>query len=84
VPTPTRWPCLFPQHGPGRKHERPIALTALAAGDGRRSPVTLIRGLSHSDGCRALNREVVGGRAYSYPRYFFSKEYADAHVGPKR
>jgi hypothetical protein len=21
------WPCLFPQHGPGRKHERKIALT---------------------------------------------------------
>jgi hypothetical protein len=21
------WPCLFPQHGPGRKHERPIHLT---------------------------------------------------------
>jgi hypothetical protein len=20
------WPCLFPQHGPGRKHERRIAL----------------------------------------------------------
>ena len=20
------WPCLFPQHGPGRKHERPIVL----------------------------------------------------------
>jgi hypothetical protein len=22
-------PCLFPQHGPGRKHERPIALAVL-------------------------------------------------------
>jgi hypothetical protein len=22
------WPCLFPQHGPGRKHERTIQLTA--------------------------------------------------------
>src|SRR5690348_16873886 len=21
------WPCLLPQHGPGRKHERPIVLT---------------------------------------------------------
>ena len=20
------WPCLIPQHGPGRKHERPIVL----------------------------------------------------------
>jgi hypothetical protein len=24
-----RWPCLFPQHGRGRKHEREIALTRL-------------------------------------------------------
>ena len=22
------WPCLFPQHGPGRKHERAIRLTS--------------------------------------------------------
>jgi hypothetical protein len=22
------WPCLFPQHGPGRKHERKIQLTS--------------------------------------------------------
>lgn len=22
-----QWPCLLPQHGPGRKHERPIVLT---------------------------------------------------------
>jgi hypothetical protein len=21
------WPCLFPQHGPGKKHERKIELT---------------------------------------------------------
>jgi hypothetical protein len=23
---PKHWPCLFPQHGPGRKHNRRIAL----------------------------------------------------------
>ena len=28
------WPCLFPQHGPGRKHERRIALT-----DWQRAPL---------------------------------------------
>ena len=26
------WPCLFPQHGPGKKHERKIDLAELAAG----------------------------------------------------
>lgn len=31
------WPCLFPQHGPGRKHERRIEL-ALAAGPRRPGP----------------------------------------------
>ena len=32
------WPCLFPQHGPGRKHERPIVLEHVAAR--RSSPST--------------------------------------------
>jgi hypothetical protein len=26
--TSKHWPCLFPQHGPGRKHERKIELEA--------------------------------------------------------
>ena len=33
------WPCLFPQHGPGRKHEREIALT-----DWQRSLVATLAG----------------------------------------
>ena len=32
------WPCLFPQHGPGRKHERPDRAGGLAAGDRRAAP----------------------------------------------
>ena len=31
--------CLFPQHGPGKKHERRITLEAMAAGDCRCPPV---------------------------------------------
>ncbi|MGW3229576.1 hypothetical protein [Kitasatospora sp. NPDC001095] len=27
VSTSKHWPCLFPQHGPGPKHRRPIVLT---------------------------------------------------------
>lgn len=27
------WPCLFPQHGPGRKHNRPIVLEPTTALD---------------------------------------------------
>jgi hypothetical protein len=69
------WPCLFPQHGAGRKHERPIVLagwqTALVA----QHPDRLLRGLIHSDGCRFIN----SGRNWTAPRYSFSNRSADIH-----
>ena len=49
------WPCLFPQHGPGRKHERKIELTPWQQELVDLDPRPLIRGLLHSDGCRVLN-----------------------------
>ena len=49
------WPCLFPQHGPGRKHERRIELTRWQQELVDRDPRPLVRGLLHSDGCRVLN-----------------------------
>jgi hypothetical protein len=67
------WPCLFPQHGPGRKHERRIELTAWQQHLVDKDPRPLIRGLLHSDGCRVLNW--VNGTAY--PRYHFSNVSAD-------
>jgi hypothetical protein len=73
----THWPCLLPQHGPGRKHERPIVLTHWQQTIADAHPWPLIRGLIHSDGCRVINRVVVGGTAYAYPRYLFSNESAD-------
>ena len=70
------WTCLFPQHGPGPKHKRPIVLEPwqrwIAV---ERNPQLLLRGLVHSDGCRAINR-VQGGR-YEYVRYMFSNRSAD-------
>ena len=71
------WPCLFPQHGPGRKHERPILLT-----DWQRTTVDehcreFVRGLIHSDGCRCINRVMAKGKSYSYVRYFFSNRSRD-------
>ena len=62
------WPCLLPQHGPGRKHERKIELTPWQQELVDLDPRPLIRGLLHSDGCRVLNW--VNGTAY--PRYHFS------------
>ena len=67
------WPCLFPQHGPGRKHERKIELTPWQQELVDLDPRPLVRGLLHSDGCRVLNW--VNGTAY--PRYHFSNVSAD-------
>lgn len=69
------WACLFPQHGAGPKHKRPIVLTdwqheiALV-----RYPYLLLRGLIQSDGWRGSNR--IAGR-YAYSRYLFSNRSAD-------
>ena len=67
------WPCLFPQHGAGRKHERLIALAPWQQELVDRWPAMLLRGLIQSDGCRVLNR--VNGKAY--PRYQFTNASED-------
>ena len=75
-----RWPGLLPQHGPGIKHERPIALTEWQLEITRRHPKPLIRGLLHSDGCRFINRVRHGEKVYAYPRYMFSNRSRDIHA----
>jgi hypothetical protein len=69
------WPCLFPQHGPGRKHERPIVLEAWQREIVEAHPGDFLRGLFHSDGSRTKNwatRMVAGERKrYDYPRWEF-------------
>lgn len=70
------WPCMFPQHGAGPKHKRPITLEPWQRWIAiERNPELLLRGLIHSDGCRTINR-VKGGR-YSYVRYMFSNRSED-------
>ncbi len=49
----THWPCLLPQAGPGRKHERRIALDPWQDQVVRAHPGDFVRGLFHSDGCSA-------------------------------
>ena len=75
------WPCLFPQHGPGRKHERKLLLA-----DWQREIVTghpgdFLRGLFHSDGSRSNNwaTKTVGGvkKRYDYPRWQFVNHSSD-------
>ncbi|MEV8601383.1 transcriptional regulator [Streptomyces griseoviridis] len=75
------WPELFPQHGPGKKHERRIVLEPWQQAIVDAHPWEFIRGLIHSDGCRIVNwttRVVAGERKrYEYPRYFFSNKSDD-------
>lgn len=70
------WTCLFPQHGPGKKHDRRIALEDWQQAIVDKYPWDFIRGLIHSDGCRITywTTRIVGGekRRYEYPRYFFT------------
>jgi hypothetical protein len=67
------WPCLFPQHGPGRKHDRSILLVDWQRQLLERHPDALLRGLIHSDGCRFINT----GTNWRHPRYSFSNVSAD-------
>jgi hypothetical protein len=76
------WLDLFPQHGPGKKHERTIELVPWQSAITRRHTREFIRGLIHSDGSRCMNRFAVNlpsGRVgrYAYPRYFFTNYSAD-------
>jgi hypothetical protein len=75
------WPALFPQHGPGKKHERSIVLAPWQRVIVDAHPWEFVRGLIHSDGCRVTNwtTRVVGDerKRYEYPRYFFTNTSAD-------
>ena len=72
----------FPQHGPGRKHERKIELVEWQRVLTHRHPDAFIRGLIHSDGSRCINQvntRLPSGRDahYEYVRYFFTNYSAD-------
>jgi hypothetical protein len=72
-----QWPCLLPQHGPGRKHHRPIVLADWQQALVDEAPQAFLRGLIHTDGWRGLNKVTVKGRDYQYPRYQFSNRSDD-------
>lgn len=75
------WTCLFPQHGPGLKHTRRIALEAWQGEVVEDRAEPFLRGLIHSDGCRFTNwtSKTVGGqpKRYEYPRYMFTNKSTD-------
>lgn len=67
------WPDFFPQHGEGRKHDRPIILKDWQDSIVQTYPLSFFKGLYHSDGCRSKN--VVNGK--NYPRYQFNNKSDD-------
>jgi hypothetical protein len=67
------WPRLFPQHAPGRKHERLIVLDGWQRDIVERHPAEFARGCIDSDGCR--HRRFVAGR--DYPAYSFANASED-------
>ena len=67
------WPCLFPQHGPGKKHKRPIALEPWQQALVDQATEEFVLGLIHSDGCRV----VANDRGVASVRYHFSNRSDD-------
>jgi hypothetical protein len=60
--------CLFPQAGPGRKHERRIALEEWQINRVLGAPWAFLRGCIRSDGCAFINRT----GPYEYLSYAFT------------
>jgi hypothetical protein len=67
------WPCLFPQHGPGRKHDRRIALEPWQLAIVGQETEEFVLGLIHSHGCRV----VANDRGVMSIRYHFSNMSED-------
>jgi hypothetical protein len=73
------WTCLFPQHGPGKKHDRLIAFEPWQQELIAEAPWSFLRGCIRSDGCFFINRT---GK-YEYESYDFanlSREILDLFV----
>jgi hypothetical protein len=67
------WPFLFPQHGPGKKHHRRIALKPWQQALVDQATEEFVIGLIHSDGCRV----VANDRGVASIRYHFSNRSED-------
>jgi hypothetical protein len=67
------WPCLFPQHGPGKKHLRPTQLEPWQQALVKEATEEFVCGLIDSDGCRV----VANDRGVRSVRYHFSNQSED-------
>lgn len=77
-------PCLFPQHGPGPKHKRSMALERWQKAMLAAQPWSFIRGCIWTDGCAFVNRtDIHRPQPYEYLTYHFanmSKDIVDLFV----
>jgi hypothetical protein len=75
------WPCFFPQHGPGVKHEREIALADWQQQIVAARPRPFLRGLIQSDGWRgnnvAIKHTPLAVEYRTYSRYQFTNRSDD-------
>jgi hypothetical protein len=70
--------CLFPQHGPGKKHERSIVLEPWQREHVESAPWPFIRGCIRTDGCAFINRtDIHRPKPYEYLSYEFSNMSKD-------
>jgi hypothetical protein len=65
--------CLFPQHGPGKKHERRILVEDWQLGLIAQEPWRFLRGCIWSDGCSFINRT----GPYEYLSFDFANHSQD-------
>lgn len=77
----THWPCLFPQHGPGRKHHRPIRLEPWQQALVDQATEEFVRGLIDSDGYRVAANDRGVRSVPSYRKTATAR--LDEVVGPK-
>jgi hypothetical protein len=71
-------PCLFPQHAPGRKHDRRIILESWQQEIIDAAPWPFIRGCIRTDGCCFINRtDVHRPHPYEYLSYEFANVSTD-------
>ena len=70
------WPCLLPQHGPGVKHKRRIALESWQQALVDQATEEFVLGLIHSDGCRVVAND-RGVSPIGSIRYHFSNRSED-------
>jgi hypothetical protein len=68
----------IPQHGPGKKHDRPIVLEPWQLEQVEEAPWLFIRGCIRTDGCCFINRtDVHRPVPYEYRSYEFSNKSKD-------